>query len=476
MATNKNRLTLHRKEWQMMTQALGVAGDGVFIVKDPLGERRSALMVTGTTTPFLYDTEEDAWETLPTLSLTGTYGAGACGTWGLWSLTQTASGGSTTQVTYTGRFSDKLVGREIKFMSGSNVNLRRTITEVSKVVGATNDTNTITLDSPLPNAVINGDTFQLTTGRYYVLSAATIGASGFKSYDMFSGTVTTHTTTGLPTTWGTDGRMVATPSYVGAFATGTATTGGATTLTNSAKTWTVNQWSNYVVRITAGTGVGQVRYIASNTATVLTVSSAWTVNPDATSVYTIEANDDYIYLLGNNAVTMYRYNITANTWTTLSPTAARAAAPGTGMGANWVGKVGSSVWSDESNIQDGRYIYSFQGGTTSNLHRYDIALNTWETITYLRQQETFTLGTSYDYDNGRIYIQQNATGKFFYLDIAGNQLIPWGFDFYPQSTARTGDKMFTVAYNDGTGDIITWVYYICNNLNILRRCMVFDKG
>lgn len=68
---------------------------------------------------------------------------------------------------------------------------------------------------------------------------------------------------------------------------GTATAGGATTLTNSAETWTVDQWANHVVRITSGTGSGQTRIIASNTATVLTVVAAWTVNPDATSVYTI---------------------------------------------------------------------------------------------------------------------------------------------------------------------------------------------
>lgn len=459
-----------------MTSSQVTAGDGAFVIKDPLGERRSALMITALTTPFLYDTEEDAWETLPSLALSGTFGVGACGTWGLWSITNTASGGSTTQVTYVGRFSDKLVGREIKFMSGSNVNLRRTITAVSKVVSGTNDTNTITLDSALPNAVINGDTFQLTTGRYYIVSAGTLGASGFKSYDVFTGTITTHSTTGLPATWGTDGRLVATPSYVGAFATGTATAGTSTTLSNSAKAWTTNQWSNYAIRITAGTGVGQVRYIASNTGTQITVSSAWTTTPDSTSVYSIEGNDDFLYLLGNGAVTMYRYNITANTWSTLSPVSARASAPAVGMGANWVGKSTNSTWANESNIQDGRYIYSFQGGGVGSLHRYDIALNTWETITYLRQQEPFSIGTSYDYDNGRIYIQQNNLGRFYYYDVVGNQLIPWGYDFYPQSTARAGDKMFTVAHYDGTGDIITWVYYISSNLNVLRRCMVFDKG
>lgn len=459
-----------------MTPAINIAGEASFVVKDPLGERRSALMVTGTLQPFLYDTEEDSWETLPSLALGGTFGVGACGTWSLWSSTITATGGTTTTAIYLGRYSDKVVGREIKFMSGSNNTLRRTIISISKVVGATNDTNVITFDSPLPNAVANNDTFQLNTGRYWFKNAGTTATATWKSYCVNTGIVGTHSVTGLPATWGTDGKVVATPSYVGAFATGTATAGGSTTLTDSSKTWTVNQWSNYVVRITAGTGVGQVRYISSNTATVITVSSAWTVNPDTSSVYAIESNDDYIYLIGNGAVTMYRYNITLDTWTTLTPTAARASAPSNGMSANWVGKTTNADWANESNIQDGRYIYSFVGGATTNLDRYDIALNTWERITYLRQQETFTTGSSYDYDNGRIYIQQNALGRFFYYDVVGNQLIPWSYDFYPQSTARAGDKMFTVAHYDGSGDTITWVYYILNNLNVLRRCMVFDKG
>lgn len=34
---------------------------------------------------------------------------------------------------------------------------------------------------------------------------------------------------------------------------GKATAGAASTLTNSAKTWTVNQWTNYQIRIVSGT-------------------------------------------------------------------------------------------------------------------------------------------------------------------------------------------------------------------------------
>jgi hypothetical protein len=73
--------------------------------------------------------------------------------------------------------------------------------------------------------------------------------------------------------------------------TGTATAGAASTLTDSGKTWTVNEFAGLSITITAGTGAGQVRTIASNTATVITVSTAWTTNPDTTSQYAIEGGD-----------------------------------------------------------------------------------------------------------------------------------------------------------------------------------------
>lgn len=68
---------------------------------------------------------------------------------------------------------------------------------------------------------------------------------------------------------------------------GTASAGGASTLTDSSKTWTVDEWANKQLYIVAGTGSGQYRTITTNTATVLTVDSAWAVQPDATSQYQI---------------------------------------------------------------------------------------------------------------------------------------------------------------------------------------------
>ena len=67
---------------------------------------------------------------------------------------------------------------------------------------------------------------------------------------------------------------------------GTASSGGATSLTDTGKTWTVNDYVGDFLVVTAGTGSGQVRRITSNTATALTVAT-WTVNPIIASTYTI---------------------------------------------------------------------------------------------------------------------------------------------------------------------------------------------
>ncbi|MEK7705243.1 MAG: Ig-like domain-containing protein [Myxococcota bacterium] len=67
----------------------------------------------------------------------------------------------------------------------------------------------------------------------------------------------------------------------------TATSGTASTLTDSTRAWQVDSLAGLNVLITGGTGAGQSRPIASNTATVLTVASNWTTPPDATSVYSI---------------------------------------------------------------------------------------------------------------------------------------------------------------------------------------------
>jgi len=115
--------------------------------------------------------------------------------------------------------------------------------------------------------------------------------------------------TGTTLTWATAGTAPDTTSryLILGFDAGTATAGAATTLTDSTKAWPTNRWANYVVRILHGTGAGQTRVIASNTATALTVQNAWTTNPSTDSVFAIQGDSDKLYLVsgGNAAILMH---------------------------------------------------------------------------------------------------------------------------------------------------------------------------
>jgi hypothetical protein len=99
-------------------------------------------------------------------------------------------------------------------------------------------------------------------------------------------------------TWVTSGTAPTATSryFIIGFDAGTATSGASTTITDSTKAWDVNRWRNYSVRIMAGTGAGQIRPIASNTATAITVVGTWVTAPDSTSVYTIQGDPEKIYL------------------------------------------------------------------------------------------------------------------------------------------------------------------------------------
>ena len=72
---------------------------------------------------------------------------------------------------------------------------------------------------------------------------------------------------------------------------GIATSGGTNTLTNTGAAWITNEWSGETVYITDGTGSGQSGIVASNTPTVLAVTTDWTTIPDNTSTYSITNSD-----------------------------------------------------------------------------------------------------------------------------------------------------------------------------------------
>jgi hypothetical protein len=474
--TNGNRKILDLKRWEFLTPAPAATAAGAFI-SSSRHYRQQQLYVTGLTTAWLYNPSEDGWVATPSPGLTGTYGAGASGTSGAWSTgttvgaaSLTATAGTTSTITTNQTLARDLRGYSIHILSGPNAGATLVIS--SNTVG----TNAVITVPTQASAFSASTTYRLMTPVWYVVSAGTLAAASFRKYDFATNTWQTLSITNLAATLGADGKLVATPSWVDAdykqFATGTATAGAASTLTNSAKTWTVNQWANYQIRITGGTGAGQIRTIASNTATVITVSANWATNPDATSVYSIEGNDDFLYYLGNGAVTLYRYSISGNSWSTLTPTAARAAAPGAGMSGHWIHSVGDAAWTSESAVLNGRRIYSFRGGASAVLDYYDIAANTWVSgVTYAPATETFTTGSKYVYCDDYVYIQKDATGRWFRFNMVTQEMDGWTTMLYPNATAAVGDTAWDVSYVDGATEI-KYIHMLLNTSTVQLRQMV----
>jgi len=185
--------------------------------------------------------------------------------------------------------------------------------------------------------------------------------------------------------------------------------------------------------------------IATNTWTSKAVPSGLAAQwgTDASLVHTCTAyntagNDDYIYLIGNNATTFYRYSISGNTWTTLT---ALPAGAGAGCAIHWDWGTGG----------DADKLYVLRGAGTATLYRYSISGNSWATITYVPATETFTTGTSTAYDavRRRIWIQKDNTHRMYYLDLATSILYPGGLWPYSSGTAMVGDGLCYVKTPDG---------------------------
>lgn len=461
------RPLLDRKEWEMMTPCPTTNGDAMFTITDPTGEDKGLLYICSTSVIYRYDHNQDGWQQIPASGIAGAFANGACGAFHHMGATGNATAGTTTTITTNLTVNRSMAGYTVRITAGPNAGLNRVIE--SNTLGAN---SVFTVTEAYPVAITTASAYQFMTGRYWFFNAGT-SSVGFAVYDRMLNTWTQRSVTGLPTAWGTDGRLVSTCTGSNKmFATGTSTGANTTTtLNNVSKAWAVNSWTNYQVRISAGTGAGQVRVIASNTATALTVGVAWTITPDATSEYIIDGNEDVLYLLGNNAVTMYKYTISTNTWATITPATARGGSFASGGGANWVFNVDG--WDNENDILNGSRIYAFRGGASTALDYYDITENKWYALTYVPQTDTYTTGSSYDYDDNYIMIQKESTGRFFRYMIKENRIIPFSTLMYPDSTARNGDKIWTKTYIDGSTKI-KWLYKLRSSGTELFRCMMID--
>lgn len=471
MATKSNlRRTLDRKQWEMCNFSPVATTAGSFSAGSKLADQY-LFCVTAQTTAYFYDPAEDGWLQLPSPALATAVAAGTCGATHPYGPRAFPSAGGTTSTIPTAlNLARDLRGYRIRIIAGPNAG--RELTIVSNTLGA----NAVITVEAQAAAFTTASEFILLTGRLWVISAASTAAGSFKYYDMATNTWA-NAAVAAPASMGTDAKLVS--PCLGqdgngdtiVYLSGTATAGSANTLTNAGKTWAVNTFANYQVRIVSGTGAGQFRTIASNTATVITVSANWAVAPDATSQYVIEGNEDHLYLAGGASVALYRFSLSAGTWTTLSPTVARAGAPSTGMSLIVIKRVDAPDWNGEGNFLNGTFIYSFRGGGTSILDCYDITQNKWSVINYGMQMETFNTGTCYEQVGGFIYIQKESTGRFFKFNVVRCCIEPFSLLWYPQSTALVGDRLNGVTYQDGDTKL-EYLYFQTNNQQFIFRVLI----
>lgn len=107
-----------------------------------------------------------------------------------------------------------------------------------------------------------------------------------------------------------------------------------TTLNDTTKAWTVNAYTNFWVYVSGGLGSGQYRKVSSNTATQLTVASAWTTTPNGTSTYIVLSRYPRLDV-GGNFLNNDDTDTVASKGSILHGTPEKRATPSTGVYRTW---------------------------------------------------------------------------------------------------------------------------------------------
>jgi hypothetical protein len=296
----------------------------------------------------------------------------------------------------TTAFLDQMVGLQLKITSGTLTGQKRFITSVT-------DANTLVVGSAFASAPANGD-----------------------------------------------GYTICPPD-------GTTTSATTSTLVDTSATWVVNQYSNSDVLITAGTGTGQKRRIATNTATTLTLAAAvpgnvntgnWTTTPDATSTYKIVPSSDFLYYApGTTGAGFYKIDLatgsTASAWVTLTSSPAA------------LGAGGNIMWPDAIGAFN---MFCMRGGATATFYNYNIGLNSWTTPTVRCGVETFTTGASSTIWDGqrKVIIHKESSTRMYALNMATRELEVLGTLPYAAPSAYCGKRARVVTTEDG----VQWLYML----------------
>ena len=175
----------------------------------------------------------------------------------------------------------------------------------------------VNLDSPLTVPTDSTSRFIIQTGTIWLLSSTTVAPFfTWQMYDVANDIWMTKTANAglFPAAIATDFAIERTGALGGSYVSGTATAGANRTLTDSSKSMTIDDYVNYQIRITGGTGMGQRQRIIANGTNYFEVAKKWEVTPNATSTYSIYADTDTIFFSGNGNSSMLKYSVEADLW------------------------------------------------------------------------------------------------------------------------------------------------------------------
>lgn len=458
-----------------------------------------------------YNFKTKGWGFVVNPGLTGTFGAGAGSVFApSHALTGTISAGTTTSVTLSTALPTAVGVNMLANRGGSgDFGYRIRITSVAAgkveerwITGNTDGTTpVVNVDTAFTFTPTSGDTYEILSGRVFMLSAGTLAAGCWRSFEVGANTLASKTQTNLPATIGTDFSAVCLDEmYVpydmkpgeGLIAgSGTydpsgvskrclvATAAASTTLTGQASggdaVIAANEYRNFQIRIvedtTNKTAVGQRRIIASHTggaSPVYTLGAAWTVTPSANAKYVIE-NPNLIVLWSSAGTTTYTYNygtatvnngtnsIAADAWSTTY-----FAARGSAMAAGCTSFPSFGIEPDSARNARHSFVFSFRGGGTS-LDLLDIAgaiTGSWsDAIVYGGSGASFSTGTSgkyapcdqegrFGYANVYFASQLNQIRRFDVKNRVLSAFTPT--DWIQSGTATAGDRLATFCAIDGT--------------------------
>jgi hypothetical protein len=366
------------------------------------------------------------------------------------------------------------------------------------IANSASTTPVVYFDFPLTFTTVAGSTYEVLSGRLYILCAGTTAAGYWKAYDIATRSMSGNlSTTNLPSTIGTgtdmvvldeqyvpaarttgEGFVIGAATYDTTYAkyclTATASAAGTLTGQTSGGDYEIvaNKYRNFQIRIVEDTvnttAVGQRRKITSHTggtatAPVYTLLTNWSVQPSSSAKFVIEGNNDILAWISTNVAT-YSYAAAgfaadAN-WSTAASAggATQYANRGTGIstsmhGASWA--FGHTV--DSVNYSPNSMIYSFRAGALDTFDFSAAATGTWASAIAIELPVTaWSTGTAMAYDNatngGRyLYINPSGSQYFFRIDVKTKQLENWCWLPRTQGTPTgAGNRMAMSLFIDGS--------------------------